>query len=158
MRINTTLGLIFFAVLMCVSRLIPTLDPTWANLTPILALAIFLPYVSNKTVSYALPLLVLLFTDLLIGFTVINLIVYLLVAFMITLSIKTNNWFATGLIGVFTWHVVINLFVYMSGDHGTTLAQTYIQAIPFDVRLLASTLTYLYLFSLLIPIKRERIA
>jgi len=158
MRINSTIGLTFLAVLLCVSRLIPTIDPTWANLTPVLALAIFMPYVIDKKVSYILPLAVLLFTDLLIGFTVINLIVYLLVAFMITLSIKTSDWFITGLVGVLTWHIVINLFVYLTGDHGTTLAQTYIQAIPFDFRLLTSTMIYLYLFSLIIPIRRERIA
>lgn len=143
---------------MCISRLIPTIDPTWANLTPILAIAISLPYVADKKVSYVLPLAVLLFTDLLIGFYLINLVVYLLVAFMITLSIKTKDWFVTGLVGVFTWHVVINLFVFLTGSHGATLAQTYIQAIPFDVRLLTSTMIYLYLFSFMIPVKKERIA
>ena len=158
MRINSTLGLIFLAGLMSVSRLIPTIDPAWSNLTPVLALAIFLPYIVDKKIAYILPLTVLLLTDLIIGFTVINLIVYMLVAFMITLSIKTNDWFITGIVGVFVWHIVINLFVYLTADHGATLAQTYIQALPFDVRLMASTMTYLYLFSLMTPIKRERIA
>ena len=143
---------------MCISRLIPIIDPAWANLTPMLALAIFLPYVTDKKTSYLLPLSVLLFTDLLIGISFINLVVYGLVAFMITMSFLTKDWFVTGLIGVFAWHVVINMFVYLSGDHNSTLVQTYIQAIPFDIRLLASTMTYLYLFSFMLPINRERIA
>ena len=143
---------------MCLSRLIPTIDPAWANLTPMLALSIFLPYVTDKKTSYLLPLSVLLFTDLLIGISFINLVVYGLVAFMITMSFLTKDWFVTGLIGVFVWHIVINMFVYLSGDHNTTLVQTYIQAIPFDIRLLASTMTYLYLFSFMLPINRERIA
>jgi len=158
MRVNSTLGLIFLAGLMLISRLIPTIDPSWSNLTPILALAIFLPFIVDKKISYILPLTVLLLTDLFIGFSLINLVVYVMIAFMITMSIKTEDWFVTGLVGVFAWHIVINLFVYLMGNHGTTLPQTYIQAIPFDFRLLTSTMTYLYLFSLMVPIKRERIA
>ena len=50
------------------------------------------------------------------------------------------------LLSVVLWHVIVNFGVYFSGLGTQTLAQTYILAIPFDFRLLTSTLLFSSVF------------
>ena len=47
---------------------------------------------------------------------------------------------------VLVWHIVVNFGVYISGLGALTLAQTYILAMPFDLRLLVSTVVFSLVF------------
>ena len=55
-----------------------------------------------------------------------------------TISIKLNK-YLTAIVSVFAWHITVNGAVYLMAGN-TSLLQTYIQAIPFDFKLLVSTL------------------
>ena len=54
----------------------------------------------------------------------------------------------SGVIGVGIWHVLVNFSVWFTGLSGLSLVSTYIAAIPFDLRLLASTILFSSLFYL----------
>ena len=43
---------------------------------------------------------------------------------------------------VLIWHLVVNFGVYFNGLGAVSLAQTYVLAIPFDLRLMASTVIF----------------
>jgi len=47
---------------------------------------------------------------------------------------------------VILWHLIVNFGVYLNGLGTKTLAQTYALAIPFDFRLLLSTLFFSLIF------------
>ena len=47
---------------------------------------------------------------------------------------------------VLIWHIVVNFGVYLNGHDGSSLAQTYLLAIPFDLRLMMSTVFFSLLF------------
>ena len=47
---------------------------------------------------------------------------------------------------VIIWHIVVNFGVYLNGHDGSSLAQTYLLAIPFDLRLMASTVLFSIVF------------
>ena len=50
------------------------------------------------------------------------------------------------LLSVVLWHAIVNFGVYLSGLGNVSLAQTYLLAIPFDLRLLTSTLLFAGMF------------
>ena len=47
---------------------------------------------------------------------------------------------------VMIWHIVVNFGVYLNGHDGSSLFQTYLLAIPFDLRLMASTIVFSLVF------------
>ena len=143
-------SLIFLIILLLASRLVPLIDPTMSNLTPIIAIAGFLPFVVKKTLSYAIILGIMIFTDLLIGFSTINFVVYGVLALIIAVAPMIKNWFLTAIISVGIWHLVVNFFVFLTGTHNLSLVDTYLLGIPYDFRLLTATLFYSYLFGLLL--------
>ena len=57
-----------------------------------------------------------------------------------------KNMILSGLISVGVWHILVNLAVWISGIQALPLSAVYIAAIPFDLRLLASTLIFSSLF------------
>ena len=125
-----------------------------ANFTPILACAVFLPFMtSNKYIQMFLPVGVLVITDPFLGLYSSMPIVYLCI---ISTSIITTlfsiynfkNMILSGVIGVGIWHVLVNFSVWFTGLSGLSLASTYIAAIPFDLRLLSSTILFSSLFYL----------
>jgi hypothetical protein len=46
------------------------------------------------------------------------------------------------LTGVLLWHLIVNFGVYLNHLGTSSLIQTYVQAIPFDFKLLLSTLVF----------------
>ena len=124
-----------------------------ANYTPLIAMAVFMPFVTdNKNLQLLLPVSLLLVTDLILGFYgTAMLFVYgtmFLIGLLSRLLHKDNiqRLMTNSLLSVVLWHVIVNFGVYFSGLGTQTLAQTYILAIPFDFRLLTSTLLFSSVF------------
>ena len=134
------------------ARVLPILDPSYANFTPLFAVAIFFPLTQSKLLSYSVPLGVMFLTHLFLGFSAINLVVYFVLALIISLSRSINNYVYTSIIGIGLWHVIVNFFVWLSNP-SMSLLQTYAMAIPFDFKLLLSTLVYGTALSLLLQRK-----
>ena len=124
-----------------------------ANITPILAMVVFLPRITdNRYLQSLLPIVLLFVTDFFLGFYGLTMcFVYgtLFLASLIARSycddsylslIKGSFW------TVLLWHLLVNFGVYLSGLNSVSLLQTYIVAIPFDFRLLVSTLAFSSLF------------
>ena len=134
------------------ARVLPILDPSYANFTPLFAVAIFFPLTQSKLLSYSVPLGVMFLTDLFLGFSAINLVVYFVLALIISLSRSINNYVYTSIIGIGLWHVIVNFFVWLSNP-SMSLLQTYAMAIPFDFKLLLSTFVYGTALSLILQRK-----
>jgi len=124
-----------------------------ANWTPVLALAIFMPYVTkNKSIQALMPVSVLLITDIFLGlygqtmFFVYGTLIFiaLISRYQSTGSLLSLMKFSVG--SVLIWHIVVNFGVYLNGHDGSSLAQTYLLAIPFDLRLMMSTVFFSLLF------------
>ena len=137
--------LLLFGVLV-LSRLLPFAE----NFTPLLAVAVFAPtVVENKIAQWFLPISVLFVTDLFLGFYTIMPIVYLTMVLATYISTYVRSLYLAGILSTLTWHVVVNASVWVTGHGTTSLLQTYIQAIPFDLNLLFGTLCYLALFDII---------
>ena len=124
-----------------------------ANITPIIAMAVFLPYLTkNKHLQTLLPIGILFLTDIFLGFYGYTMFfVYgtmLLISFLSrsTYDAKFTGILKTSILSVLLWHIIVNFGVYLNGLGTISLAQTYIAAIPFDFRLLLSTLAFSSLF------------
>ena len=124
-----------------------------ANYTPLLAMAVFMPFVTdNKRLRLLLPVSILLITDLLLGFYgTAMLFVYgtmLLIGFLSSYLHKDNlkRLMANSLLSVVLWHIIVNFGVYLTGLGNVSLIQAYLLAIPFDLRLLTSTLLFSAMF------------
>ena len=124
-----------------------------ANWTPVLALALFMPYVTkNKSIQILMPVSVLLITDIFLGFygqtmffVYATLIFIALISrYQLTGSLLSLMKYSVG--SVLIWHIVVNFGVYLNGHDGSSLAQTYLLAIPFDLRLMMSTVFFSLLF------------
>lgn len=124
-----------------------------ANITPIIAMAVFLPYITkNKQLQTLLPIGILFLTDIFLGFYgATMLFVYGTLLLISLLSRKSYDGQFTGILktsglSVLLWHIIVNFGVYLNGLGTISLAQTYLAAIPFDFRLLVSTLAFSSLF------------
>lgn len=124
-----------------------------ANITPIIAMAVFLPFITqNKHLQTLLPIGLLFLTDIFLGFYGATMFfVYGTLLLISILSRKGYNGRLTGILktsgfSVLLWHIIVNFGVYLNGLGTISLAQTYIAAIPFDFRLLVSTLAFSSLF------------
>ena len=119
-------------VLAAFSRLIPHAP----NFAPITAIAIFTGfYVTNKFLVYALPIGVMILSDLFIGFSSITFFVYfafLIVSFIGTQSKKPS--FLAILISSISFFIITNFGVWILGGYPKTwtgLVTCYTMAIPF---------------------------
>ena len=124
-----------------------------ANWTPVLALALFMPYVTkNKSIQILMPVSVLLITDIFIGFYGLTMFfVYATLIFIALISRYQSTGSLLSLMkysvgSVLIWHIVVNFGVYLNGHDGSSLSQTYLLAIPFDLRLMMSTVFFSLLF------------
>ena len=124
-----------------------------ANWTPVLALALFMPYVTkNKSIQILMPVSVLLITDIFLGFYGQTMFfVYATLIFIALISRYQSTGALLSLMkysvgSVLIWHIVVNFGVYLNGHDGSSLAQTYLLAIPFDLRLMMSTVFFSLLF------------
>ena len=124
-----------------------------ANWTPVLALALFMPYVTkNKSIQILMPVSVLLITDIFLGFYGQTMFfVYATLIFIALISRYQSTGSLLSLMkysggSVLIWHIVVNFGVYLNGHDGSPLAQTYLLAIPFDLRIMMSTVFFSLLF------------
>ena len=123
-----------------------------ANFTPILACAVFLPFMTdNKYIQMFLPVSILIVTDPFLGLYSAMPVVYLCIIFASVISSLFKNYnyknmIISGLISVGIWHILVNFAVWISGIQALPLSAVYIVAIPYDFRLLASTIIFSSLF------------
>ena len=70
--------------------------------------------------------------------------------FVVSTLISTNlSKYFTAFTSVLIWHLTVNGAVYLANIGNASLIQTYIQAIPFDFKLLVSTLIYVAILDVL---------
>ena len=123
-----------------------------ANFSPIIAVASFIPFLTgNRYIQLFLPVGVLILTDPFLGFYSSMPAVYLCILFASVLSVLSRdlsykNLIIRGIASVAVWHIFVNFSVWFSGGLGYSLFNTYLFAIPFDLRLLISTLLFSTLF------------
>ena len=99
-----------------------------------------------------MPVSVLLITDIFLGFYGQTMFfVYATLIFIALISRYQSTGSLLSLMkysvgSVLIWHIVVNFGVYLNGHDGSSLAQTYLLAIPFDLRLMMSTVFFSLLF------------
>ena len=140
-----------------------------ANFTPILAMVIFMPFLTqNRSLQLLLPISILFLSDLILGFygqTMIFVYGTMVLVGILSRFIHKQNFtslLTSAVASVLIWHLVVNFGVYMNGLGAVSLAQTYILAIPFDLRLMVSTIVFAGVFFLgwqiaqrYLPLSRE---
>lgn len=145
---NYLKSLLFFAGLLILSRLIP--HPP--NFSPLIAGAVFLPFMFNdKKIVILLPLVCLFFSDLIIGFHNVMLWTYgafliigLTVIYFSKLNLKTL--IGLSLSGPIFFYLITNFGVWISSTtytkdiHG--ILECYFLALPFFVNSIVSTLIF----------------
>ncbi|CAI8317202.1 MAG: Uncharacterised protein [Formosa sp. Hel3_A1_48] len=120
-----------FMLVAVLTRLVPHLP----NFTPVTAIALFGGlYISNRILAYALPLVIMLISDLFVGFSSITLFVY--AAFLIVTSIgmlRKKPSIFTIFLGSLSFFIVTNFGVWILGypKTWTGLAECYTLALPF---------------------------
>ena len=123
------------------------------NYTPVIAMAVFLPFMTqHKSLQMLLPVSILFLSDLILGFYGQTMIyVYgtmILIGLLSRMMHKgtVSSLLLSGFSSVLLWHLVVNFGVYMNGLGTQSLAQTYLLAIPFDLKLLFSTVAFSLVF------------
>ena len=115
-----------------------------AKITPLLAMAVFMPYLtSNKNLQMFLPVTLMFVTDIFLGFYSTIWLTYGTMAVIGVISRVLNNGqystlMGTSALSVVLWHLIINIpgpFPPLSPE-----------ALVFDLRLLASTLVFASMF------------
>ena len=124
-----------------------------ANFTPLIAMAVFMPFLTNnKHLTMFLPVGILFATDIFLGlYGTTMLFVYgtmLLIGILSRYLHKDNlqTVLGTSVLSVVLWHLIVNFGVYLNGLGTASLLQTYALAIPFDFRLLTSTVFFATIF------------
>lgn len=109
-----------------------------ANVTPLLGLAVF---AHRMNLSPWITVGILAVTDVFfLGLYALMPVVYACMFSAYFIGKYMNNVYASGAVSVLVWHVTVNGAVWLSS--GGSLLQTYIAAIPFDLKLLVSTLAF----------------
>ena len=100
----------------------------------------------NKYIQMFLPVGILIVTDPFLGLYSAMPVVYLCIVASVISSLFKNynykNMILSGLISVGIWHILVNFSVWITGIQTLPLSAVYIAAIPFDLRLLASTTNF----------------
>lgn len=126
------------------SRLLFAGVPEMANITPLVAMAVFLPYMtSNKNIQMFLPVSMLFVTDVIIDiysnmWLTYTLMVLIGVVSRVLHNGKYSTLMGTSALSVVLWHLIINIpgpFPPLSPE-----------ALLFDLRLLASTMVFASVF------------
>ena len=118
-----------------------------ANFSPLLALAVFMPRLTDDVrIQNLLPVSMVAFTNLFLEQVNIIIFAAILLVFAIapTLSRLSRSLLWGSLGAVFIWHILVNGAVWVVG--GNSIVETYIAAIPFDLKLAISTGLYILLF------------
>ena len=149
---NLLKRLLFFVGLLILSRLIP--HPP--NFTPLLAGAVFLPFLlKDKTLIVALPLVCLFISDLIIGFH--NVMLWTYGAFFIIgitvinfSKLNLKSLLGLSLAGPTFFYLITNFGVWLSSSTYAKdvygLLECYVLALPFYGNSLFSTLLFSLLF------------
>ena len=149
---NLLKSLLFFVGLLILSRLIP--HPP--NFTPLLAGAVFLPFLlKDKTLIVALPLVCLFISDLIIGFH--NVMLWTYGAFFIIgitvinfSKLNLKSLLGLSLAGPTFFYLITNFGVWLSSSSYAKdvygLLECYVLALPFYGNSLFSTLLFSLLF------------
>ena len=153
---ENVLSFLYISIILALGRLIP--HPP--NFTPILAAAIFAPYIiNNKWVSIAVPLVAMLIADLFIGFHPYILWVYGAIALSTLFSFALKNlgrmYIQLGMMTVFSsliFFAITNFSVWLVWDYYPKnfegLISCYTLAIPFFKNTLISTCLFTIIFTL----------
>ena len=149
--LNTrTYSLIAFILLVSLYRIVPHLP----NFTPVLAMALFSgAHFSDRRVALLVPMLCMLFADLIIGFHSTVLFVYLSIALLVFAGewLQTRKTLAytlaAAVFGSVTFFIITNFGAWLSlpGFYPRSVAgllEAYIAAIPFYQNTLVSTLFF----------------
>ena len=143
---------VYFVGLIALSRIIP--HPP--NFTPVLAMAVFMPYLTRDLYSaMVVPLSAMFVSDLFIGFHSYMIWVYgsILLGTILshyTMSMKKAyvHLGVNALSSPIIFFVITNFAVWMSGYYGMTwegLVTCFIMAVPFFANTLAGTVFYVFL-------------
>ena len=143
--------LIFFLLLLALSRLIP--HPP--NFTPILATSIMAPLLmKDRIYGIALPILAVFVSDIIIGFHSYQLAVYFSLLFISLIAPMKKNYLYLGAmaIGGSLWFYLITNFAVwsMSSMYPKTIEgilSCYVLALPFLTSTLVSTLIFTILIA-----------
>ena len=120
-----------------------------ANFTPLLAAAVLAPQLTDsKWAQWCIPVAVLFISDYFLGFYDAAPVVYAMVMFASIMGTHIKNMYVAGVGSVFAWHLVVNGAVWYYGLGTLSLWDTYLMAIPFDFRLLCSTLLFVAMFDI----------
>ena len=136
-------SLVLITLLIIVSRFIGL--P--ANFSPLLALAVFIPRLTdNLRIQYLLPVSIVAATNLFLEPVNALILITMLLVFLITPTVSrfSKSLFWGTISSVLIWHVVVNGSVWLAS--GGSLIETYAAAIPFDLKLAVSTGLYVSLF------------
>ena len=134
---------VLFLALLVASRFIGL--PT--NFTPLLALAVFMPRLTDdRRIQHLLPVCIIAFTNLFLQPVNPTVFLTMLMVFAATpyISRQSNSLLLGSVSAVIIWHVTVNGAVWLSGSG--SLLNTFIAAIPFDFKLAVSTALYVALF------------
>lgn len=146
---KTIICFVYLAGVLAVSRLIP--HPP--NFTPIIAMAIFVPYmIKDQYMAIALPLLAMFISDLFIGLHQYMIWVYGSIMLctllsMATVKIKKHTHLALmTLLSSVVFYLITNFGVWLTWDYYPKtidgLIACYTMAIPFFKNTLFGTITY----------------
>jgi hypothetical protein len=131
------------------TRLIPHLP----NFTAVGAMALFGgAYFSNKKLAFAVPLIAMFITDMIIGFHSTMIAVYIAFALMVVIGMtmirkkKVSNIILAAVTATVLFFIITNFAIWISGlmypVTGAGLAECYVAAIPFFGYNLAGNLFY----------------
>ncbi len=115
-----------------------------ANVTPLIAMAVFMPYLtSNKNLQMFLPVSMMFVTDIFLGFYSTMWLTYTTMGLIGFISRALNNGEYSTLMGssvlsVVLWHLIVNI----PGPYPPLSPE----ALVFDLRLLGSTLVFASMF------------
>ena len=118
-----------------------------ANFSPLLALAVFMPRLTDDVrIQNLLPVSIVAFTNLFLEQVNIIILAAILLVFAIApiLSRLSRSLLWGSLSAVFIWYILVNGAVWVVGEN--SIVETYIAAIPFDLKLAISTGLYILLF------------
>ncbi len=117
-----------------------------ANFTPLFAMAIFIPRLTESRLAQFIPTAILIITNLFLE-PVNNFIFFSMIFVFMCAPINSksiNNLLLSTIASVLVWHLVVNGSIWLIGD--VSLLEVYTAAIPFDFRLLISTSLYIAIF------------
>ena len=115
-----------------------------ANVTPLIAMAVFMPYLtSNKNLQMFLPVSMMFVTDIFLGFYSTMWLTYTTMGLIGFISRALNNGeystlMRSSVLSVVLWHLIVNI----PGPYPPLSPE----ALVFDLRLLGSTLVFASMF------------